>query len=134
MQSVREIDFPQNMAENGNLIVMEGVTHVPFSIARVFVVLAPSGATRGQHAHKACSQLLTCPIGKIEVTCTDGSQSETFILSSPSRGLLIEPGIWAQQIYRAPGSVLTVLCDLPYDSRDYIRNFEEFRKYKAAGL
>lgn len=132
MHSVREIDFPQNTAENGNLIVMEGLTHIPFSIARVFVVLAPVGAVRGQHAHKVCTQLLTCPVGEIEVTCHDGLQSETFLLNRPNRGLLIEPGIWAQQFYRASSAVLTVLCDQPYDSRDYIRDFEEFKAYKDA--
>ena len=122
--------LPCHNKDNDNLVVMEGLDHVPFAIARVFVVQAPAGAIRGQHAHKACTQFLTCPTGSVEVLCDDGLETATYILDRPEIGLLIPPSIWAQQTYRDPGSVLTVLCDRPYEAEDYIRDYTQFKAYR----
>lgn len=125
------IDLPYHPDENGDLVVVEGGRHVPFAIARLFVVRAPQGAVRGQHAHKNCAQFLTCSSGKVEVRCTDGRTTETFVLDAPRRGLLVPPGIWAEQVYLESGSVLTVLCDSPYDAADYLRDYQDFLAYRA---
>lgn len=122
--------LPRHFEDNGDLVVMEGVTHVPFPIARVFVVRAPAGAIRGQHAHKACAQFLTCTAGSVEVICDDGIATATYILDQPNVGLLVPPGIWSQETYQAHGSVLTVLCDRPYEAHDYIRDYGEFKVYR----
>lgn len=133
ISSISHIELPHHFAENGDLVVIEGLTHVPFAIARVFVVLAPAGAIRGQHAHKACRQFLVCPVGSIEVRCDDGDIAATYILDRPNVGLLVPPGIWAQQTYLVFGSVLTVLCDRPYEPYDYIRDYDDFKAYREAG-
>ncbi|MCG3769445.1 MAG: TDP-4-oxo-6-deoxy-alpha-D-glucose-3,4-oxoisomerase [Nitrosomonadaceae bacterium] len=132
ISAVSHIELPHHFAENGDLVVIEGLVHVPFAIVRVFVVRAPVGAIRGQHAHKACFQFLACPIGSIEVRCDDGDHAETYILDRPNVGLLVPPGIWAQQTYLALGSVLTVLCDRPYELHDYVRDYDDFKAYREA--
>jgi dTDP-4-dehydrorhamnose 3,5-epimerase-like enzyme len=132
IQSIARITFPLHRADASDLVVMEGMTHVPFAIARVFVVRGLPGEIRGQHAHKACTQVLTCPIGSVDVLCDDGNETATFLLDKPNMGLLIPPGIWAQQDYLTPGSVLTVLCDRVYEAADYIRDYDEFKAYKQA--
>jgi dTDP-4-dehydrorhamnose 3,5-epimerase-like enzyme len=132
---VRAVDLvrlPHHFEDNGDLVVMEGMINVPFSIARVFVVRAPTGAIRGQHAHRVCAQFLTCPSGAVEVICDDGEQSVTHLLDHPNIGLLVPPGIWAQQTYRDPHSALTVLCDQPYDAADYIRDYRDFKAYRKS--
>ena len=134
LKSVTMMKLPVHYSSNGDLVVMEGGGQVPFVIARVFVVVAPAGAIRGQHAHKRCTQFVTCPRGAVEVLCDDGIEETKFILDQPGLGLLILPSIWAQQTYQAPGSVLTVLCDRPYEPTDYIRDYAEFLDYrKMAG-
>ena len=130
--AVRPIELPYYVDDNGDLVVMEGVIHMPFAIARVFVVRALVGAIRGQHAHKACTQLLTCPLGSVVVLCDDGRNVASYTLDQPNVGLLVPPGIWAQQTYLASDSVLTVLCDRAYEPEDYIRNYDEFRAYRMA--
>ena len=127
---VKFINLPYDFAVNGDLTVMEGMTHIPFSIARVFVVRGFAGSIRGDHAHKACSQFLTCPYGIVEVNCDDGSEVATFVLDKPDIGLLIPPSIWAKQSYLIDNSVLTVLCDKPYETLDYIRNYEDYKEYR----
>ena len=129
VNDARLIELPHYFEDNGDVVVIEGLTHVPFAIARVFGVGAPAGAIRGQHAHKACTQFLTCPTGSIEVLCDDGFDTAMYILDWPDMGLLIPPGIWAQQTYRSPDSVLTVLCDWPYEAEDYIRDYNDFKTF-----
>lgn len=132
ISAVTLIELPYHFEDSGDLVVIEGVTHVPFPIARIFVVRAPVGAIRGQHAHKACAQFLTCPIGRVEVLCDDGRATAIYVLDQPNVGLLVPSSIWAQETYQAPGSVLTVLCDRPYEAHDYIRNYGEFKVYRQA--
>ncbi|CAN1525325.1 WxcM-like, C-terminal [Methylophilaceae bacterium] len=130
LNNVKLINLPYDFAENGDLTVMEGMTHIPFPIARVFVVRGFVGSIRGDHAHKACTQFLTCPHGAVEVKCDDGYKISTFLLDRPEVGLLIPPSIWAQQRYMKENSVLTVLCDRPYETSDYIRNYDDYKKYR----
>ncbi len=130
LDAVKLINLPYDFAENGDLTVMEGLNHIPFSIARVFIVRGLAGSVRGEHAHKACVQFMTCPYGVVEVRCDDGSEVATFILDKPETGLLVPLGIWAEQIYIVDNSVLTVLCDRPYERLDYIRNYEDYKEYR----
>lgn len=130
ISSVRLTKLPHHFENNGDLVVMEGMNTVPFAIARVFVVRAPTGAVRGQHAHRVCAQFLTCPSGAVEVLCDDGRETVTFVLDHPNIGLLVPPSIWARQTYRDPNSALTVLCDQPYDAADYIRDYNAFKVFR----
>ena len=129
---VRLISLPRQTQQSGDLIVVQGDQHVPFAIARVFVVSALKGALRGQHAHKACTQFLICTSGTISVECTDGLETQVFSLESNGTGLLVSPGIWASQTYLKSNSVLTVICDKGYDADDYIRNFDEFKAFRSS--
>ena len=130
VSSVYLVKLPHHFEDNGDLVVMEGLFNVPFAIARVFVVRAPEGAVRGQHAHKACAQFLTCPRGLVEIDCTDGVQSAEFELNHPNIGLYIPPGIWAEQRYKTKDAALTVLCDRVYEAEDYIREFPTYLTYR----
>ena len=129
IDTIKLIKLPHHFEENGDLIVMENSKNVPFEIVRVFVVRAPKDSLRGQHAHKKCTQMLTCPHGQIDIECDDGENKYNFILNHPNIALLIPPGIWAQQKYTLENSILTVLCDRAYETEDYIREYSEFLKF-----
>jgi dTDP-4-dehydrorhamnose 3,5-epimerase-like enzyme len=132
LKKVQLINLPYDFADNGDLAVMEGQREVPFPIARVFVVRGLKGVIRGKHAHKYCTQFLTCPYGEVLVECDDGVEVKSFVLDRPQIGLLIPPGIWAQQTYLLANSVLTVLCDRPFEHEDYIRDYNLFKSYKIS--
>ena len=121
----------QNIAENGELTVIEGLKEVPYDIRRVFFVRGNGGAIRGMHAHRECSQFLICLMGRIKIICDDSFIQKEFELENPAAGLLIPPGIWSTQIYDMSNSVLAVLCDKEYDARDYIREYDQFLLYKS---
>ena len=131
MESIKIINFDYHKEIDGDLVVAEGLTNnVPFAIARIFNVRADKGITRGRHAHRECRQLLICTNGEVKVTCDNGKETSVYILDEPNLGLLIEPGIWSEQMYTTANTVLTVLCDTPYSEADYLRNYEDFLNYK----
>jgi dTDP-4-dehydrorhamnose 3,5-epimerase-like enzyme len=123
------IQFPIHRDENGVLCVYECGQQVPFDVQRVFTVSAKVGDTRGDHAHKLCTQLLVCVSGKIRVSCDDGVTVTLHYLDNMGDGLLIPPGVWAREEYVTDGAVLMVLCDRKYEADDYIREYREFRNY-----
>lgn len=123
------IQFPEYVDSNGILCVYEGGRHVPFCIKRIFMVTAREGDVRGDHAHKKCTQLLICVSGKIRVTCDDGSVVSEYHLANMGVGLLVPPGIWAQEEYLVDDAVLMVLCDRNYETEDYIRDYNDFKSF-----
>ena len=130
MKLVKLIELPYHKENNGDLVAVDGECNViPFSIKRVFNVRAQKGNIRGRHAHRQCSQLLICTNGSIEVKCDDGSTNDLYVLDKPNFGLLIAPGVWAEQRYMENNTILTVLCDRPFEEVDYLRNYEDFKLF-----
>ena len=130
LDSIKIINLPHYVDNNGELVVMEGLISIPFLISRVFVVRAFEGCVRGQHAHRACSQFLICTNGVVEVLCDDGVNTASYILNNPNLGLLIPAGIWCQEKYIGYDVVLTVLSDRFYESEDYIHEYQEYLLFR----
>ena len=132
INSVKLIKFPIFKEDNGDLSVFEeNVDAIPFTIKRIFNVRSDKGSIRGQHAHRLCSQLIICSIGSVEVLCDDSSNKKVFLLDKPNYGLLVPPGIWAEQNYIKHNSTITVICDRPYESEDYITDYNLFKEFNS---
>jgi dTDP-4-dehydrorhamnose 3,5-epimerase-like enzyme len=122
------IDIPTHGDDLGLLGVLESSSAVPFDIKRVYFIYAvPPGVSRGAHGHKNLQQLIVPVSGSFEVVLHDGSTEKSFILDSPSRGLLLEPGLWRNLINFSEGAVCMVLASQHFSESDYIRDFQEFR-------
>ena len=130
ISQVKKITFPKRASPEASLFVYQGEEEVPFSLNRVFVVKASKRTDRGAHAHKECAQLLVVVDGECVVTCDDGAVKSTYVLKDPDQGLLVPPTIWAEQDYQA-GTVLMVLTDHPYDESDYLRDYDDFLKFRG---
>lgn len=125
------IDLRKISDPRGNLTPIEGGFDVPFEIKRVFYQYdVPSGESRGAHAHINDTQFLIAVSGAFEVLLDDGTNTKVFILNRPYFGLLVPPGIWSAEQEFSSGSVCLVLTNNGYDSADYIRNYDEFLRYK----
>jgi dTDP-4-dehydrorhamnose 3,5-epimerase-like enzyme len=130
MKSVQLIQFPFFKEDNGELSVFEqNPKAIPFQIKRIFNVRADKGSIRGLHAHRLCSQMLICSNGSIEVFCDDSSNQEVFLLDNPNFGLLVPPGVWAEQRYVVNNTTMTVICDRLYEAEDYISDYELFKDF-----
>ena len=120
-----EIELTAIRESNGTVTVFEEGT-IPFSVRRVFLVVASNGEVRGAHAHRVCKQLLVAINGEITVTTTDGVTESIHLLSNSTPGLVIPAMIWATQQYTGADARLLVICDQLFDEADYIRDFAEF--------
>ena len=115
----------------GDISVVENGKEVPFDTKRIYYLYdVPGGADRGGHAHKELYQLIVAASGSFSVILDDGADKRTFTLNRPYQGLLIKPGIWRTLTDFSSGSVCMVLASELYDAADYIRDYEEFLKYR----
>jgi len=128
MESVKLLEFPIFEEDSGELVVFEeNIAIIPFSIKRIFNVRSEKDSVRGKHAHRLCSQILICSNGSIQVTCDDLTNKEIYILDKPNYGLLVSPGIWAEQKFIKQNTSMTVICDRLYEAEDYISDYADFR-------
>lgn len=115
----------------GNLSLVENLDTIPFNVKRIYYLYdVPGGESRGGHAHYNLKQLVIAASGSFSVTLDDGKNKQTFMLNRPYQALLIMPGIWRDLTNFSSGSVCLVLASEKYDATDYIRDYNDFLKYK----
>ena len=115
----------------GNLSVVQNADTIPFDVKRVYYLYdVPGGESRGAHAHKELLQLIVAASGSFTVTLDDGRVKRSFLLNRPYQGLLVVPGIWRTLDDFSSGSVCMVLASHGYDKDDYIRDYDEFIKFR----
>lgn len=120
-------DLPKEEDPRGSLTYLYEHVQIPFAISRVFYIYdVPAGKDRGAHAHKECWQFIIAASGALEVYLNDGTHEKSVLLNRPFRGLLVPPGIWAQEREFTTGALCLVLASHPYSEEDYIRNFDEY--------
>jgi dTDP-4-dehydrorhamnose 3,5-epimerase-like enzyme len=134
LDDARIVDFPQVAEPRGNLSFIEGNKHISFQIKRIYYLYdVPSGATRGGHAHKNLFELVIALSGSFNVVLNDGVTQKVFFLNRPHYGLYIPPGLWREIDNFSSNSVLLALASDIYIEKDYIRDFEVFKKMVANG-
>ena len=122
--------FSQGTFADGELSFFEGNRDIPFEIKRVYYIQGVSrGMKRGMHAHKALQQLIFCPYGVVKIVLDDGYKKEEVLLDDPSKGLVLEPGLWRDMYWEKDNSVLCVAASDYYYPDDYIRDYDEFLTY-----
>lgn len=124
------IDFPSfGDTQTGIITVAENFNHVPFAVQRVFwTYYIPNHVERGGHAHYELYQLLMAVNGVIEIkTESREGEQDSFLLDSPNKGLLMPPPFWHTMRF-AHNAVLLSLASLPYDEKDYIRDYSVFKQ------
>jgi hypothetical protein len=123
----RWVDLPKKVDTRGALSFVESRQHIPFGIRRVYYLYdIPPDAERGAHGHRELEQLMIPLAGSFDVELNDGSGRATVTLNDPARALYICPMIWRELRNFSAGAVCLVLASLPYDERDYFRDYSDF--------
>ena len=113
------------------MLIQNGI-EVPFDVKRLYYLYdVPSGESRGIHAHRTLQQVLIAASGSFDVTLDDGRNKKTVHLSRPFIGLHIRPGIWRDIINFSSGVICLVLASELYKEEDYIRDYDEFKRFKG---
>ena len=125
------VDIRRFSDTRGYLSVVENGLDIPFDIKRIYYLYMVPEVARGAHAHKELQQLLIATSGSVDITLDDGVDKKTFHLDKPWKGLLVVPGLWRDLDNFSGGTVLMCLANEKYDAADYIRDYDEFLKYKS---
>ena len=126
------INLPKIHTESGDITAINNLKEIPFQTKRVYYLYdVPNRADRGAHAHKVLHQLVIAISGSFEIELFDGVNKVKYILNQPDQGLLIVPGIWRNLNNFSGGGICLVLASHEYDENDYIRNVNNFKKWKS---
>lgn len=126
-ESVRCVDFIDNVDERGRLTAIEGEVTVPFLIRRVFYVHeVQQRVARGGHAHRDTDQLLTALGGSLDVLISNGVEHREYRLDHPGKGILVPRMFWVRMFNFSTGAVCLVLANTNYDRSKSIRTWAQF--------
>lgn len=121
------LPLPKIPDSRGNLTFVEGATHIPFAIRRVYWIYdVPGGEVRGGHAYRELQEMIVALSGSFDVLLDDGEAKTSVTLNRSYNGLLVPPLIWRQLGNFSTNSVCLILASSAFAESDYIRNYEEF--------
>lgn len=124
------IELPKYLDVRGNLSFAEQHKHMPFEIRRVYWLYdVPGGVARGGHAEKNNEELIIALSGAFEIVVDDGLQSKTFVLNRSYYGLYIPKGLWREIKEFSTNALALEFGSIPYSVDDYIRDYEEYKRY-----
>jgi dTDP-4-dehydrorhamnose 3,5-epimerase-like enzyme len=129
--NARIINLPKIEDPRGNLSFVEENNHIPFKIERTYWIYdVPGGQVRGGHAFKEQDEFIIALSGSIDVIIDDGKTKQVFSLNRSYYGLYVPKGLWRQMDNFSTNSLAVVLASTPYNENDYIRNYNDFVKYR----
>lgn len=126
----RIIELPKFLDVRGNLSFAEQIKHMPFEIRRVYWLYdVPGGVARGGHAEKQNEELIIALSGAFEIVVDDGTSSKSFVLNRSYYGLYIPKGLWREIKEFSTNAFALEFGSIPYSADDYIRDYEEYKRY-----
>ena len=130
MRKLKKINILTHHDEKGKLTPITFNKTFPIKVKRVFLLYGKKNKTRGNHAHKKCSQLFIPIFGKFILDISTPKKSKKIILDHKKKiGFLVPPKYWCKIKFLNKNSVIMVACDKYYDSKDYINDFYKYKKY-----
>lgn len=126
------IYLPKITDVRGNLSFVQNLDQIPFEIKRAFWIYdVPGGENRGGHANRNLHEFIIALSGSFDVVVNHpNGEEEVFCLNRPYFGLYLPPDTWRHMRNFSTNSVSLHLCNAVFSEQDYIRDFDEFKKYK----
>ena len=131
MKGVRLIQLPKIKDPRGNLSFFENSNQIPFDIKRTYWIYdVPGGDVRGSHAFKESHEFIVALSGSFDVVLHDGKKEVKYNLNRSYFGLYVPNMIWRRLENFSTNSLALIVSNIGYNEKDYIRNFDEFKKIK----
>jgi hypothetical protein len=126
------IELPKFLDPRGNLSFIENKNQIPFNIERTYWIYdVPGGEVRGGHAYHNLQEVIVALSGSFDVVLNDGKQDLRFHLNRSYYGLFVPKLYWRCMENFSTNSVAMILADLEFDEKDYIRDFDVFKRLKV---
>jgi hypothetical protein len=130
VDDLRPVAFRPYRDSQGALVPIELPQSIPFKVARFFWVFdVPAAEVRGSHAHKLCEQYMICAVGLLRVQAYDG-RAERSIALTAGEALHVPRAVFTAIRFDAPGTILMVFCDRPYEPDDYLNDRDALLAYR----
>ena len=111
----------------GNLSVIEEMSNIPFEIRRVYWIYdVPGGEIRGSHALRNTDEFIVALSGSFDVVLKSNKCKENFSLNRSYKGIYVPRMTWRTLENFSTNSIALVLASGEYDSKEYIRDHDEF--------
>jgi hypothetical protein len=131
MKGVQLIDLPKILDPRGNLSFFENKNQIPFDIKRTYWIYdVPGGEFRGSHAFKESHEFIVALSGSFDVVLHDGENEKKFSLNRSYFGLYVPNLLWRTIENFSTNSLALIVSSVGYDEKDYLRDFEQFKKFK----
>lgn len=132
MNEPRIINLPKILDDRGNLSFIEEFQHIPFKIERTYWIYdVPGGEARGGHAFKVQQEVIIALSGSFDVVVDDGKEKKAYFLNRSYFGLYIPASLWREMGNFSTNSLALVVSSTIYSESDYIRNYDDFLKFKG---
>lgn len=125
LKAVRWISLPSHADSRGVLTAIESGQDTPFEVRRIYL-LHGLRADRGGHAHRDSHQVAIAAAGAFELALSDGSETRTYRLGDPTRGLYLGPMLFIRLRRFSPDAAVVVLASTHYDKNRSIRSWEDY--------
>ena len=134
INEVKIIELPKFLDERGNLSFAEQLNHIPFEIKRTYWIYdVPGGENRGGHAYRENEEFIIALSGSFDVVVDDGVNKKTFTLNRSYYGLFVPAGLWRTMENFSTNSLAIEFGSEHYSEDDYIRDYEEYLRYRSDG-
>lgn len=131
MEAVKKIELPKILDPRGNLSFFENSNQIPFDIKRTYWIYdVPGGEIRGSHAFKESQEFIIALSGSFDIVIHDGEKEVKFCLNRSYSGIYIPKLFWRRIENFSTNSLALIVSSIAYNSNDYIRDFDEFKKLK----
>jgi len=129
LSNVKIINLPKIEDPRGNLTFVEENNHIPFDIKRVYWIYdVPGGEVRGGHAYKKNKEFIIALSGSFDIIIKDGNKRKKFSLNRSYYGLYVPHMLWRSLENFSTNALCLILASEKYNEKDYIRNWDEFKK------
>jgi len=134
LSDVKLLDLPKILDERGNLTFIQNQSHIPFDIKRTYWIYdVPGGEVRGGHAYHELQEVIIALSGSFDVIVNDGVNEKKFTLNRSYFGLYVPKMIWRQLANFSTNSLALIVANREYDPKDYIRDFELYKRNNNEG-
>lgn len=132
MNEPRIIELPKILDNRGNLSFFENNKQIPFDIARTYWIYdVPGGETRGSHAFRQQQEFIIALSGSFDIVLNDGEKEVKYAMNRSYYGLYVPNMYWRRLENFSTNSLALIVSDMPYNSEDYIRDFNIFKNERA---
>ena len=130
MEDVKLIELPRINDPRGNLSFFENDNQIPFKIESTYWIYdVPGGEIRGSHALISTQVFIVALSGSFDVVLNNGREEHTYSMNRSYYGIYVPNLTWRRIENFSTNSLALIVASKQFDENDYIRDFEQFKKF-----